>query len=106
MVDSTRVTPVLEPIDISVKLQSSNTRSYFGQDYVNMLPPQSESVKSNAHKRTSLNHYMIESSITEEVREENISEKTSSERNSECPKRKILERDDHIILQEGETSMF
>ena len=49
---------------------------------------------------------MIESSITEEVREENISEKTSSERNSECAKHTILERDDHIILQEGAASMF
>jgi len=49
---------------------------------------------------------MIESSITEEVCEENISEKTSSEPTSDA-KLSLLERDGHqIILQEGATSMF
>jgi len=48
---------------------------------------------------------MIESSITEEVREENISEKTSSERTS-GEKQHQIEPEDHVILQEGATSMF
>ena len=48
---------------------------------------------------------MIESSITEEVREENISEKTSSEPNSDV-KPGLHDREDHVILEENATSMF
>lgn len=95
--------PKLEPIDISVKLQSSPAHSYYDINQTRG-PSQSEN-NVKVHKRTSLNHYMIESSITEEVREENISEKTSSEPTSDA-KPSLLERDDHVILQEGGTSMF
>ncbi len=50
---------------------------------------------------------MIESSITEDVKEENYSEKTSSEKTSHqgTPGQNI-ERADHVIVQEGVTSMF
>ena len=60
---------------------------------------------------------MIESSITEEIREENYSEKTSSGNASEQntpysqrggPKKGKAnkDRDDHVIVREGVTSMF
>ena len=61
---------------------------------------------------------MIESSITEEIREENYSEKTSSgEASQNAPnsgdqggpghRRKGRSRDkDHVIVREGVTSMF
>ena len=93
------MTPMLEPVDISVKLSSQQARGYYGLEQAQI------DANTQKAKRTSLNHYMIESSITEEVREENISEKTSSERTSgEKPSR--VEGDDHVILQEGVTSMF
>lgn len=55
---------------------------------------------------------MIESSITEEIREENYSDgKTSSEKTSNnTPHNGNLSslgnRDDHVIVREGVTSMF
>lgn len=56
---------------------------------------------------------MIESSITEEIREENYSEKTSSaspqstEVNKKLPGTQgDLETSNHVIVQEGVASMF
>ena len=81
-----------EPVEVTVKLSNVQARENYGMAQAQM------DANTQKHKRTSLNHYMIESSITEEVREENISEKTSSERTSgEKPSR--LEREDHVILQ-------
>lgn len=60
---------------------------------------------------------MIESSITEEIREENYSEKTSSgnasghntpysQRDGSKKGKADKDRDDHVIVREGVTSMF
>lgn len=64
---------------------------------------------------------MIESSITEEIREENYSEKTSSASNQATPQKSTvkakhnhnrqssksgLESSDHVIVREGVASMF
>ena len=54
---------------------------------------------------------MIESSITEEIREENASEKSSSEKDEASTRaKKVLlavnsQNDDHVIVREG-ASMF
>ena len=59
-------------------------------------------------KRTSLNHYMIESSITEEIREEDQSDKKSSDKTPQQSPLKDVDyiKMDHVIVKEGETSMF
>ena len=46
---------------------------------------------------------MIESSITEEIREENYSEKTSS---GNASQNSASGKKDHVIVREGVTSMF
>ena len=55
---------------------------------------------------------MIESSITEEIKEENYSDKTSSDNksNSQRPQDKsgshAISSEDHVIVREGVTSIF
>ena len=51
---------------------------------------------------------MIESSITEEIKEENYSEKTSSDNKSsnDVSASRAALLDDHVIVREGITSIF
>ena len=49
---------------------------------------------------------MIESSITEEIREENQSERSSSDQRSRNSPSGGEVREDHVIVREGVTSMF
>ena len=56
---------------------------------------------------------MVESSITEEIKEENYSEKTSSDNKSSTsnlhPEKNgttVISGEDHVIVREGVTSIF
>ena len=103
---------MMEPRDISVRVSGSPVKDYYaamdpvGINVVGADIHASHS-STKAQKRTSLNHYMIESSITEEIREENYSEKTSSDKTSNAGGSPMMQvHEDHVIVREGITSMF
>lgn len=70
-------------------------------------PPQSMKTtlaQQQANKRTSLNHYMIESSITEEIREENASEKSDSDKTNSG--KKTTGQFSQLVAKEQSLSKF
>lgn len=96
----------MEPHDISVRVAGAPVKDYQPVE-VNSVNAAGHEIQApqvqKAQKRTSLNHYMIESSITEEIREENQSERSSSDQRSPAGGEV---REDHVIVREGVTSMF
>ena len=101
----------MEDHDIEVKVSGTPVKDYLpGEIHAGQDTPQNQDMTTPAkvQKRTSLNHYMIESSITEEIREEDQSDKKSSDKTPDCsPHKSEAEiRMDHVIVKEGETSMF
>ena len=99
----------MEPHDISVRVAGAPVNEYQPVE-VNSVNAAGHEIQASqvqkAQKRTSLNHYMIESSITEEIREENQSERSSSDQPSRNSPSGGEVREDHVIVREGVTSMF